>query len=74
MTKHTELSLEEIKADVASELVVPLWPHAGRIYGLGRCPTYAAAKAGEIETVRLGKLIKAVTAPMRKRLGMESAA
>ncbi|WOH70664.1 DNA-binding protein [Bradyrhizobium sp. NDS-1] len=46
-------------------------PDVGRIcYGLSRNSSYEAAKRGEIETIRVGRLLKVPTAPLRKKLGM----
>jgi hypothetical protein len=39
-------------------LAVDLWPTTGQLLGLSKNPTYAAAKAGHIPTVRIGKLLK----------------
>ena len=39
-------------------LVMPLWPDTGQALGLGKNSTYAAAKAGDIPTVRFGRLKK----------------
>jgi hypothetical protein len=60
-------------AEIMERPTVPLWPHAGMAYGLGRDATYKAAHAGQIEVLRMGRLIKAVTAPMRRRLGLDGA-
>jgi len=38
--------------------VLPLWPEAGRILGLQRNSTYAAARSGDIRTIRIGHLLK----------------
>lgn len=62
----------EILNEIQSKPTVPLWPHAGMAYGLGKATTYKAAHAGEIEVIRLGRLLKAVTAPMRARLGLSA--
>lgn len=69
MTKN-EPTLKEIIADIHERPTVPLWPHAGKAHGIGREATYRAAHAGEIEVIRIGRLLKAVTAPLRKRLGI----
>ena len=74
MPKSASRTHQEILAEILERPTVPLWPHAGTAYGLGRDATYKAAHAGQIEVVRMGRLLKAVTAPMRKRLGMGAAA
>jgi hypothetical protein len=72
MMQKRDSSYEEILAEIRSKPTVPLWPHAGMAYGLGKSATYKAAHAGEIEVMRLGRLLKAVTAPMRARLGLSN--
>lgn len=70
MIKTVDKPYSEIIAEIHAKPTVPLWPHAGMAYGLGKSATYKAAHAGEIEVIRLGRLLKAVTAPMRARLGL----
>ena len=72
MVQAHDPSFAEIIAEIRSKPTVPLWPHAGRAYGLGKSATYKAAHAGEIDVVRIGRLLKAVTAPMRNRLGLDA--
>jgi hypothetical protein len=48
--------------------VLPLWPETGRILGLRRGTTYAAARSGHIKTIRIGRLLKVPTAWLRQRL------
>lgn len=70
MVQKRDLTHAEIIAEILAKPTVPLWPHAGRAYGLGKSATYNAAHAGEIEVLRMGRLLKAVCAPMRERLGL----
>lgn len=35
--------------------MLSLWPETGRLLGLGRNATYAAAERGDIPTIRIGK-------------------
>ena len=46
-------------------------PDAGKFYfGLGKNASYAAAKRGDIPTVRLGpKTLRALTAPLNRMVG-----
>ncbi len=47
-------------------------PDVGRIcYGLSRNGSYDAVRRGEIETIRVGRLLKVPTAPLRKKLGID---
>ena len=44
-------------------------PEAGRRYfGVGRNASYAAAKRGDIPTIRLGRLLRAPVAALERRL------
>jgi hypothetical protein len=54
--------------------VLPLWPETGRILGLQRGATYAAAKSGDIKTIRIGRLWKVPTAWLRQRLELDGPA
>jgi hypothetical protein len=74
MTKNEKLTDGEIMAEIMVRPVVPIWPHAARAYGISRGAAYAAAQAGEIETIRIGRLLKAITAPMRRRLHIDGGA
>jgi len=51
--------------------VLPLWPETGRILGLQRNSAYAAARSGDIKTIRLGRLYKVPTAWLRQKLGLD---
>jgi hypothetical protein len=51
--------------------VLPLWPEAGRVLGLRRGATYAAARSGDIKTIRLGRLLKVPTAWLKAKLGLD---
>jgi Helix-turn-helix domain len=44
---------------------------AGRALGLGRNAAYAAAKRGEIPSVKIGGAIRVPTAPLRRLLGLD---
>jgi hypothetical protein len=67
MTMNDELQnlLSKPTADV---------PEVGRIcYGMSRNGSYAAAARGEIPTIKVGRLLKVPTAPLRRQLGLEVA-
>jgi hypothetical protein len=45
----------------------------GRIcFGLSRNASYDAAKRGDFATLRIGRLLKVPTAPLKKQLGLET--
>lgn len=46
---------------------------AARIIGLSRGAAYGAVKAGTIESVCFGKRKMVLTAPLRRKLGIEAA-
>ncbi|WP_220793063.1 helix-turn-helix domain-containing protein [Nocardioides stalactiti] len=48
-----------------------LWPDTGRALGLGRSATYAAASAGEIPTIRIGRKILVPVPALLRLLGDE---
>lgn len=52
MTKDTEPEPVAIEP-----MTVPLWPHTGRVLGLGRSATYEAVARGEIPVLRFGRRI-----------------
>jgi hypothetical protein len=46
----------------------------GRVcFGLSRNASYEAAKRGEIPTIKMGRLLKVPTMPLRRQLGLELA-
>jgi hypothetical protein len=64
---------DELKKALFGSTAVKL-PVAGRALGLGRQAAYAAAKRGEIPTIRIGGAIRVPTAPLRRMLGLEQEA
>lgn len=65
------MELPEILNDIRTRPTVPIWPHAGVALGLCRGSAYAAVARNEIDVIRIGRSIKVVTAPLRKRLGLD---
>jgi hypothetical protein len=47
---------------------------AGQILGLKRGATYAAARAGDIKTIRFGRLLKVPTSWLKQKLGLNDQA
>lgn len=68
-----QMTLEKAMSDVRNKAVVELWPTVALVLGLSRSSVYEAANRGEIDVVEFGRLKKAVTAPLRKKLGLEAA-
>jgi hypothetical protein len=71
-TKGKKKSDREIRRDIMTKLTVPLWPHAGWAFNLGRSATYDAERAGKIKTIDdVGHKKPVPTAWLRKKLGLE---
>ena len=73
-----KLSDAEILEDIKTRPTVPIWPHYGWAHSCGRNKAYELAQKGKPEEfVRLGdgdrKMVRAITAPLRKKLGIEVA-
>jgi hypothetical protein len=67
------MTLEEALGEIRRKATVDLWPTVGLALGISRGSVYEAAGRGEIEVLTYGRRIKAVTAPLRKKLGLEAA-
>ena len=65
------MELQEILDDIRTKPTVPLWPHVGKALGVSRGKFYAAVHRNEIQIIKLGRQFRAITAPLRKRLGLE---
>jgi hypothetical protein len=63
---------QEIRRAITENLTVSV-ELAGRAFGLGKNAAYAAAKTGQIPSVRIGGRISVPTAPLRKMLGLDAA-
>lgn len=63
--------MDEIRKLLSKHAALPLWPDAGKVLGLRRGSTYAAAERGDIKTIRFGRLLKVPTAWLRQKLDLE---
>jgi hypothetical protein len=61
----------EIQKLLNENATLPLWPAAGKVLGLRRGATYAAAQSGDIKTIRFGRLLKVPTAWLRQKLDLD---
>jgi hypothetical protein len=68
-----KMTLDEAMREIRTKPVVPLWPVVGMALSLSRGSTYAAAARGEIDVIVVGRLKKAITASLRRKLGLEPA-
>lgn len=67
------MKMKEAIEEIKTKPTVPLWPVVGTVLDLSRCGVYQAARNGEIDVIRIGSRVKAVTAPLRKKLGIDAA-
>jgi hypothetical protein len=69
------MELKEIMDDIKNKPTVPIWPHLGAVYGRSRKAIYEDANAGRLDyVIRIGRSFKAITAPLRRQLGIDTAA
>jgi hypothetical protein len=66
------MKIEDAIREVHSKPLVALWPTTGTVLGLSRSGTYGAAARGEIDTVRIGRLVKAVSSSLRRKVKLEA--
>ena len=52
---------------------VPVWPHLGLLLNVSRNAAYDVARRGDIEVFRAGRHVKVLSAPLRRKLGIEDA-
>jgi hypothetical protein len=64
--------MDEIQKLLHDNVALPLWPETGTLFHMSRPATYRAAAAGDIKTIRLGRLMRVPTAWLREQLGIES--
>jgi hypothetical protein len=64
-------TLEEALKEIRTKPLVNLWPTVGVAYGVSRGTIYDAAARGEIDVLEVGRLKKAITASLRRKLGIE---
>jgi hypothetical protein len=70
MSAETLPTVEQCLEEIRTKPVVPPWPTVGVALGLSKAGTYEAANRGDFETMRVGRLIRVITAPLRKKLGI----
>jgi predicted DNA-binding transcriptional regulator AlpA len=67
------MKIEDAIKELRTRPVVSLWPTAATVLGISRSAVYEAAKRGEIDVLEVGRLKKAITAPLRRKLGIDAA-
>ena len=68
------MPVDEIRKMLDENVTLPLWPDAAKVLNLKRDSAYAAAAAGQIKTLRFGRLLRVPTAWLRQKLDLEPAA
>ena len=67
---------DDILTDIKTRPTVPVWPHVGWLYSVGKNKAYEMAQEGLSqktgEYLRSGRTIRATTSPLRKQLGIEA--
>jgi hypothetical protein len=58
--------------EIRNRATINLWPDVGELLNISKNSTYAAAKAGEIPTLRLGTRYVVPVVPLLKMLGIEA--
>jgi hypothetical protein len=71
MKAKKTMEMKEVLEDIRTKPTVPLWPHFGMALGVSRNTLYEAAVSGDIDTIKVGRSIRAVSATLRKRLGLD---
>ena len=68
--------MNDIERALRKNLVVSLWPVAGKALGLKRGATYGAAEAerGDIPTTDVGHLKRVPSSWLRRKLGLDEVA
>ena len=67
------MKLQEALTEIMTKPVVPLWPQVGLVLDMSRGSVYEAARNGDIDTIRVGHRIKAVSASLRRKLKLDAA-
>jgi hypothetical protein len=73
MAESKKQTLARVLKDIETQPTCLLWPHAALALGISRSLAYEAAKTGEIETIRIGHRVVALTAPLRQKLKIDAA-
>lgn len=64
---------KKVLEDIRTKVTVPIWPHLGVVFECSRGQAYAMANRGDVDVFNNGRLKRVVTAPLRKRLGIDAA-
>jgi len=70
MTAETLPTVEEALEEIRRKPLVDLWPTVAVALDVSRGTVYAEAERGNIAVLEIGRLKKAITAPLRRKLGI----
>ncbi len=62
------MTIEEAIREVMRKPLIDLWPTTATLFDLSRSAVYDAAERGEVDTIYLGRLRKAISAPLHQKL------
>jgi hypothetical protein len=66
------MTIEEAIQEVMRKPLIDLWPTTATLLDLSRSAVYDAAARGEIDTMDIGRLRKAISSPLRQKLKLEA--
>jgi hypothetical protein len=66
------MKIEDAIKAVCTQPLVPLWPEAATLLSLSRSGIYDAVARGEVDTVRIGRHLKAISSSLRKKVKLEA--
>jgi hypothetical protein len=67
------MEIKDAIHEIQTRPAVPLFPHVALALQMSKSAVYEAAKKGEIDVIRINRSVRAITAPLRKRLHMDTA-
>ena len=72
MSEEKLPTIEEAVNEIKTKPVVDIWPTVAVALGISKGAAYAAVNRGEIEVLEIGRLKKPISAPLRRKLGIEA--
>ena len=69
-----EMTVEEATHRLMTRPTINVWPELGLLFGVGRYEAYQMVARGDVEAIRAGRLIKPISAPLRRKLKLDAAA
>jgi hypothetical protein len=66
-------TIEEALDEIKTKPLVDIWPTLCVAVGVSKGTGYEAVKRGDFEVLEIGRLKKVLTAPLRRKLGLDEA-